>query len=146
MHNHSIIYNKVLNNVVQAIKHTDTDNALKILKKHKKILGATDEISLNMRAGVLYHAIQYSCASLVAFTLSIAPSPDIHFYRLYGYTPIALAIEKNAKEMLPLLYPKSNKNFALHAAVESKQNHIVSALRDHCCFSPKLLQHLGLSC
>jgi len=145
VHNHSTFYNKVLNSIVQAIKHADTDKALALLKKNQTILGSTDEISLNVRAGVLYYAIQYSCASLAAFTLSIAPSPDIHFYRLYGYTPIALAIDKNAKEMLPLLYPKSNKNFALHAAVESKQNHIVSALRDHCCFSQKLLRHLGLS-
>ena len=130
---------------MQAIKHADIDKALALLKKHRKILGATDEISLNVRAGVLYHAIQYSCVSLAAFALSIAPSPDIHFYRLYGYTPIALAIDKNAKEMLPLLYPKSNKNFALHAAVESKQQHIVSALREHCCFSQRLIRHLGLS-
>ena len=145
MHNHSTFYNKVLNSIVQALKLADIDKAVALLKKHRNILESTDEISLNVRAGVLYHAIQYSCVSLVAFTLSVAPSPDIHFYRLYGYTPIGLAIDKNAKEMLPLLYPKSNKNFALHAAVESKQNHIVSALRDHCCFSQKLLRHLGLS-
>lgn len=145
MHSHATFYNKVLNSIVQAIKLADIDKALSILKKHRKILDSTDEISLNVRAGVLYYAIQYSCASLAAFTLSVAPSPDIHFYRLYGYTPIALAIDKNAQEILPLLYPKSNKNFALHAAVESKQTHIVSALRDNCCFSEKLLRHLGLN-
>jgi hypothetical protein len=144
VYSNSTFYNKVLNNIVQAIKHSDVDSALALLKKHKKILGSADELSLNVRAGVLYYAIQYSCASLVAFTLSIAPSPDIHFYRLYGCTPIALAIDKNAKEILPLLYPKSNKNFALHAAIESKQNHIVTALRNNCCFPQKLLRHLGL--
>jgi hypothetical protein len=145
VHNHSTVYNKILNTIVQAIKHSDIEKATALLKKHRTLLSSTDEISLNVRAGVLYHAIQYSCASLVAFTLSVAPSPDIHFYRLYGYTPIALAIEKNAKEMLPILYPKSNKNFALHAALESKQTHIVSALRDHCSFSSRLLKHLGLT-
>jgi hypothetical protein len=144
VHSHLNFYNEVLNHIIRAIKRSDTDEALKLLKEHPKILVSTDEVSLNIRAGVLYHAIQYSCVSLVAFTLSLAPSPDIHFYRLYGSTPIALAIDKNATDLLPILYSKGNKNFALHAAVKSNQKNIIVALREHCFFPQKLIQHLGL--
>jgi len=144
VHSHLSIANTLLNRIVQAVQKSDSERAIHLLKKYPKWLSATDEMALNLRAGVLYYAIQYSCAPLVAFALSFAASPDIHFYRLYGSTPIAMAIDKNAKDMIPLLYPKCNKKFALHAAVESRQQLVVAALREKFSFSPKLLQHLGL--
>lgn len=143
MHNAPKLH-ALLGSVVKAITRTDAVAALKLLNENKRVLQSNSEEVSNFRASVLYHAIQCSCTGLIAFTLNLAPAPDINFYRLYGYTPISLAIEKNSKQALPLLYAKSDKTFALHAAVKSKQKQTVAALLGQFHFSHRILAHLGL--
>jgi len=134
---------QLLGAVIKAITEADGAAALALLKQNKQMLQSNREEISNVRASVLYYAIQYSCVGLVTFTLNMAPVPDINFYRMYGSTLIGLAIEKNA-EALPLLYAKADRSLALHAAVKSKQKKVVSALLDRFHFSNRLLTYLGL--
>lgn len=133
-----------INTVFEAISRSDSQTALTLLKSHKEELEAGDEDGFTLRASLLHQAIQYSCYSLIAFTLNLASPPDIHFYRLYGNTPIAYALEKNDQKALNLLYAKSDKNFALHTAVRCHQKNLVEHLLSKCTFPERLLSYLAL--
>jgi len=133
-----------INEAFCAMARSDSEAALSLLQDHKNDLKAEDEEGVQLRANLLHQAIHYSCYPLIAFTLGLASPPDISFYRLYGNTPIALALEKNDSKMIDIIRAKSDKSFALHAAVKSKQKNLVSALLGQFSFSDRLLKYLGL--
>lgn len=93
----------------------------------------------------LYRSIKMDNLDALKTLVNQDEVSDIHFFNYCGDTPIGLAVSEGKSRLLPLLLAKSNKCFALHAAVRLKQASVVKYLREHYPYQPRFLQFLGLS-
>lgn len=93
---------------------------------------------------VLYRAIKTDNLDTLKALLAQGELSDIHFFQYCGDTPLGLAVAEGKEQLVPLLFPSTDKCFALHAAVKLKQEGVVRYLREHCSYQDKFLHFLGL--
>lgn len=92
----------------------------------------------------LYRSIKLDNFDMLRVLLSQGEASDIHFFQYCGDTPIGLAVSEGKEHLLPLLLAKTDKCFALHAAVQLKQVAVLKYLREHCHYRERFLHFLGL--
>jgi hypothetical protein len=92
----------------------------------------------------LYRAIKGDRLDILQMILARGEVSDIQFYCYCGDTPLGLAVAEGREDLLPSLLPKADKCFALHTAVQLKQERVVKYLRSNYPYKQKFLSFLGL--
>lgn len=129
--------------VLTSLLSSDTASALALLQDHRAaFLDPIEGVCLH--AQVLYCAIKSANREVIKYLLDLPILSDIVFFKFCGHTPISLAVEGGQEELVALLLPKTDKNFALHMAVKLNLLKTKSLLLRKCVFSAKLLRFLGL--
>lgn len=93
----------------------------------------------------LYRAIKSDRHDMLTMVLARNEVSDIQFYNYCGNTPIGLAISEGKENLLTTLWPKADKSFALHTAVQLKQENVIKYLQSNHLYKPKFLGFLGLA-
>lgn len=129
--------------VLTSLLVSDPATALSLLHDYQAdFLDPVEGVCLH--AQVLYCAMKNANKEVMQYLLNLPILSDIAFFKFCGQTPISLAIEEGHEEWMPLLLAKTDKNFALHMAVQLKSNKTVQLLLGKCFFKQKLLKFLGL--
>lgn len=92
----------------------------------------------------LYRAIKTDRLDILKMVLDKNEISDIQFYCYCGDTPIGLALAEGKEDLLTTLLPRADKCFALHTAVQLKQEAVVKYLRSNHPYKQKFLSFLGL--
>ncbi len=137
------MYELIYQGVLTSILASDTNTALHLLQDHQaNFFDPVDGVILH--AEVLYCAMKNANKEIISYLLNLPILSDIAFFKFCGQTPISLAVEEDRSDLIPLLLSKTDKNFALHMAVQLNLPKTIQLLLSQCVFKQKLLKFLGL--
>lgn len=129
--------------IVAAILAADTSNALILLNDgHHALMDPLDGPVFH--AEMLYYAIKKANVEVIQYLLNLSVGSDLSFFHYCGHTPLSLVLEEGLNDMVPAVISKTDKNFALHMAVNAKDNKLIDLLLSKCVFKERLLHYLGL--
>ena len=137
-----IMINILLNEIVDSILSHNAES-LSILRKNSSLfLDPVDGV--NLHAEVLYCAIKNAEPKIVQYLCDLPVHSSISFFKFCGQTPLSLAVEEGRQDLIPILLKCTDKNFALHMAVNLHQDKVKALLLNQNSANQKLLRYLGI--